>query len=188
MQKRTNSYFQYPANIDELDLANMVNLFRSRGEPRKAPPGEYFACCVSRKLLKQGKHWFGLIYSQDSWDEMLTKGSEGFPLTDVELNVLGMVYNNSPQPIQREVVENNCGVISKLGYLIINDLRSFGFLEETEEGLLMITPRGDKALQGIARRIYEKRFLPEMLKINEHLPAPEIEQAKRRESDQPSLF
>ena len=42
MQKRNHFHFQYPPNIHELDLATMVSMFRSRGEPRKAPPGEYY--------------------------------------------------------------------------------------------------------------------------------------------------
>jgi hypothetical protein len=42
----------------------------------------------------------------------------------------------------------------------VNDLRGFGFLVEDESGYVRITPRGERALHGIARRIYGKRFLP----------------------------
>lgn len=188
MQKRSNFHFSYPPNIHELDLATMVNMFRSRGEPKKAPVGSYFACTFSRNLLKEGKWWFGLHLSQKTWDALLTKGSEGYPLSEVELNILGRVYmaeNDSPH---REVIEKSAGVAEKLAYLIVNDLRSFGFLVEDEGGFLRITPRGEKALHGIARRIYEKRFMPEMLSNTTVKEDPKIEIAEKRDREQTSLF
>ncbi len=188
MQKRSSFHFTYPPNIHELDLATMVNMFRSRGEPRKAPPGEYLACAISQDLLKEGKWWFGLYYSQKTWDELLTKGAEGFPLTEAELNVLGRVYLNDQEPAHREVIEKSSGVTEKLSYLIVNDLRSFGFLHEDDSGFLSITPRGERALNGIARRIYEKRFMPEMLNDYEVKEDPTIERAKKKDQEQRSLF
>ena len=188
MQKRNHFHFQYPPNIHELDLATMVSMFRSRGEPRKAPPGEYYACAHSKKLLKEAKWWFGLFYSQDTWDELLTKGSEGYPLTNIDLNVLGNVYVSEEEAPLREVVEKNAGTSEKLAYLIVNDLRTFGFLSEDDSGFLRITPRGEKALHGISRKIYEKRFLPEMLSDEPAPESPRIEQAQKKDEEQTSLF
>jgi hypothetical protein len=163
MKKRSDYHFKYPPNIHELDLATMVSMYRARGEPRKAAPGKYLACTVTRNLLKEGKWWFGLYYSQKAWDSLLTTNSEGYPLTEAELNVLGLTLASREDPPHREYIEKNCGAIPKLAYLIVNDLKQFGFLIEDEHGFLTITPRGEKALQGICRRIYEKRFTIDML-------------------------
>jgi hypothetical protein len=188
MQKRSNFHFTYPTNIAELDLATMVSMYRSRGEPRRATPGEYFCCALSHELLKEGKYWFGLYYAQKVWDELVTKGSEGYPLTEAELTVLGLVFMSEDEPPHREYVERNSKVVDKLSYLIVNDLRGFGFLVEDESGYLRITPRGEKALHGIARRMYDKRFLPEMIDQSPRPEAPKIEQAQRRNQDQGNLF
>lgn len=188
MQKRSNFHFKYPPNIHELDLATMVNMFRSRGEPRKAAPGEYLACAYSQVLLKEAKWWFGLYFSQTTWDLLLTKGSEGFPITDVELKVLGQVYMSEEDIPHREYIEKNAGVTDKLAYLIVNDLRTFGFLSEDDSGFLRITPRGEKALHGISRRMYEKRFLPEMFTDQPPAQEPSIEQAQKKDKEQTSLF
>ncbi len=188
MQKRSNFHFKYPPNIHELDLATMVNMYRSRGEPKQAPAGQYFACGITQQLIKEGKSWFGLHYSQRTWDNLLTKGSEGYPLSEAEMNVLGKVYVSEDDAPHREIIERSAGVTEKLAYLIVNDLRSFGFLVENESGLLNITPRGEKALNGIARRIYEKRFMPEMLSSHEAAEIPTIEQALKKDQDQKSLF
>jgi len=190
MEKKPNDYFQYPPNLHQLDLATLVSMFRSRGEPRKAPAGDYFGCALTHKLVKNAKWWFGMHYSQQAWDNMLTKGCEGFPLTEIELNILGMcltqVEGCAPH---RDFVENNCGVISKMGYLIVNDLKQFGFVTEDSEDRLRITPRGEKALQGISRRIYEKKYTEEMLLINQqHTIEPTITEAKKKESEQTTLF
>lgn len=188
MQKRSDFYFKYPPNIHELDLATMVHMFRSRGEPKKAPAGQYFACAHSGYLLREAKVWFGLHYSQDVWDKLLTKGSEGFPITEVEMNMLGMVYVSEEEPPHREYVEKNSGVTEKLAYLIVNDLRTFGFFDEDDSGFLRITPRGEKALHGICRRMYEKRFMPEMLNTFTPSDEPQIEQAQKEDQEQTSLF
>lgn len=188
MQKRSNFHFQYPPNIHELDLATMVNMYRSRGEPRKAGPGQQFACAQSGYLLREAKWWFGLYFSQKVWDNLLTKGCEGFPLTEVELNIMGLVYVSEEEPPHREYVEKNAGVTEKLAYLIVNDLRSFGFLNEDDSGFLRIPPRGEKALHGIARRLYEKRFMPEMLTTFNPTDEPTIEQAQKEDREQTSLF
>jgi hypothetical protein len=188
MHKRSDFHFRYPPNIHELDLATMVSMFRSRGEPRKAPAGEYISCAVSQNLLKEAKWWFGLYYSQEVWDALLTKGSEGFPITDIELNVLGHVYMSEEEAPHREYIEKNAGVTEKLAYLIVNDLRAFGFLSEDDSGFVRITPRGEKALHGIARRMYEKRFLPEMLMDAPVKEEPKIEEAQKKDKEQTSLF
>lgn len=190
MEKKSNFHFSYPPNLHELDLATLVSMYRERGMPKKAKPGEYFACAITQRLIKDGKWWFGLYYSQKTWDQLLTKGSEGYPLTETELNVLGLVLDAANDSVTREYVEQNCGTISKLTYMIINDLKEYGFLTIEDNERLLITPRGEKALQGIARRIYDKKFSPEMLLINrERGPAPKMERARKKEdNDQPSLF
>ena len=188
MEQAPNSYFSYPPNLHELDLATLVSMYRDRGIPKKAKPGEYFACVVTGKLIKEGKWWFGSYYSQESWDDTLTKGSEGYPLTEVELNVLGLVYAADDEAPRRDYVEQNSGAVSKLAYMIVNDLKEFGFLSINEHERVMITPRGEKALQGLARRLYDKKFSPKMISTDQKSSQPTIEQAKKKEDDQPSLF
>ncbi len=189
MKKRSDYHFKYPPNIHELDLATMVSMYRARGEPRKAAPGKYLACSITRNLLKEGKWWFGLYYSQKAWDSLLTKNSEGYPLTEAELNILGLIITSGEEPPHREYTEKNCGAIPKLAYLIVNDLKQFGFLIEDEHGFLSITPRGEKALQGISRRIYDKRFSLDMLTGFSSKDGGEIAGAGRKgRSDQTSLF
>jgi hypothetical protein len=166
MIKRSESFFRYPPNLNMLDLATLVSLYRSRGEPVKAPAGEYLGCAFSFKLVKEAKTWFGLYYSQSSWDALLTKGSGGYPLSEVELNALGLAAHLDEHPNSRDFVEKNIGVTPQLGYMIVNDLKSFGFINESEGGFLTLSKTGDEALLGIARRIYEKKFIPEMLLIN----------------------
>lgn len=189
MVKKSDIYFSYPPNLHELDLATLVSMYRERGIPKKARPGEYFACALSRKLIKEGKWWFGQYYSQQSWDKLLTKSCEGYPLTEVEMNVLGMAYAAGEDPPNRDEVEQQCGAVPKLAYMIVNDLKEFGFISLDDQDRLMITPRGDKALQGIARRIYEKKFSADMLSMNQSdTVRPTIEQATKKASEQASLF
>jgi hypothetical protein len=189
MEKRSEYHFKYPPNIHELDLATMVSMYRARGEPRKAAPGKYLACTITRNLLKEGKWWFGLYYSQKAWDSLLTKDSEGYPLTEAELNILGLVYASGEEPPHREYIEKNCGAIPKLAYLIVNDLKQFGFLEENDHGFLAITYAGEKALQGICRRIYEKRFTVDMLTGFSSKDGNDIAgSGRQRGSEQTSLF
>lgn len=188
MEKKTDLHFSYPPNLQELDLASLVSMYRDRGMPQKARAGKYFACAVTRKLIKEGKWWFGLYYSQQIWDELLTKGSEGYPLTEVEMNILGLVLAAGEEQVRRDYVENNCGAVSKLAYMIVNDLKEFGFLSADDDRLL-ITPRGEKALQGITRRIYGKKFTPEMLLVNqEDVSRPTIERARKKDNEQVELF
>lgn len=188
MEKRSDFIFKYPPNIHELDLATMVSMYRARGEPRKAAAGKYLACSVTRNLLKEAKWWFGLYYSQKSWDQLLTRGSEGYPLTETELNVLGLILVSEEEPPHREFIEKHCGVIPKLAYLIVNDLKQFGFIMEDDTGFLMITPRGEKALHGISRRIYERRFSYEMLTGVSAGDVDPLSGKSQRASDQTSLF
>lgn len=159
------SCFTYPENLQILDLATLVSMYRSRGEPQKAPAGTYYGCAYSHKLLKEGKSWFGLHYSQTAWDALLTKGSEGYPLTQVELNILGMAYfprRENEVPV-RSLIERHSGTLPQLAFMIVNDLKTFGFLEETEDDILQVTSRGFVALEGIANRIYGKKFSADML-------------------------
>lgn len=189
MEKTSNLYFSYPPNLHELDLATLVSMYRERGMPKKARPGDYFGCVLTKNLIKEGKWWFGQYFSQQAWDELLTKGCEGYPLTEVELNVLGMAVSVSEEPPGRDYVEQNCGAIPKLAYMIVNDLKEYGFLSIDDQDRLMITPRGEKALQGVARRIYSKKFSPEMLHVNRVGGAqPSIEHAQKKDSEQASLF
>lgn len=187
MEKKSDKYFAYPPNLHQLDLATLVSMYRERGIPKKARPGEYFACAYSKKLIKEGKWWFGQYFSQESWDELLTKSCEGYPLTEVEMNVLGMAISAEDEAPHRDHIEQNCGAISKLAYMIVNDLKEFGFLSTNDQDRLMITPRGEKALQGLARRLYDKKFSPKMISTDQQSKRPTIEQAKKKEDDQPSL-
>lgn len=189
MEKTSDNYFSYPPNLHELDLATLVSMYRDRGIPKKAKPGEYFACKVSEKLIKEGKWWFGAYYSQEAWDETLTKGSEGYPLTEVELNVLGLVYAVDSEAPRRDYVEQNCGAVSKLAYMIVNDLKEFGFLSLDDHDRLLITPRGEKALHGISKQIYGKKFKPDILRVNrDGITNPQIERAPKEDSEQANLF
>jgi ribosomal protein S19E (S16A) len=83
-------------------------------------------------------------------------------------------------------VEKNIGTLPKLAYLIVNDIKQFGFLQEDEHGYLRITPRGERALQGISRRLYEKRFTPEML-VAYH-ESESLQREDQQRSDQATLF
>lgn len=189
MEKTADNYFDYPPNLHELDLATLVSMYRDRGIPKKAKPGEYFACAGTGRLIKEGKWWFGLYYSQKAWDETLTKGSEGYPLTEVEMNVLGLVFSADEEAPRRDYVEQNCGAVSKLAYMIVNDLKEFGFLTLDDHDRLFITPRGEKALHGISNRLYGKKFKPDMLKINQgEIANPKIERAPKEDSEQANLF
>ncbi len=187
MEKKSDFIFSYPPNLQELDLATMVNLYRERGEPRKADPSGYIACAVTKKLLKEAKSWFGLYYSQSAWDSLLTKSSGGYPLTEAEMNALGLIFASTDEPPHREYVEKQIGVIPKLAYLILNDIKKFGFIREDDQGFLMITPSGERALQGIARRIYNKRFTPEMLVSYEEADSGQTS-IRGKQPDQKSLF
>lgn len=190
MGKEPNPYFSYPPNLHELDLATLVSMYRERGMPKKARPGNYFACATTKKLIKEGKWWFGQYFSQQAWDELLTKGCEGYPLTEVEMNILGMAMAAGEEPPRRDYVEQQCGVIPKLAYMIVNDLKEYGFLSLDDQERLLITPRGEKALQGIVRRIHGRKFSPDMLHVNQGSTSqPAIEQAQKKDSsEQASLF
>lgn len=167
MIKRSEVHFRYPSNLNMLDLATLVSMYRSRGEPVKAPAGEYYACSHSFRLVREAKSWFGLYYTQSAWDQLLTRDSQGYPLTEAELNVLGLAAGMDEHPSLREFVEKNVGVMPQLGYMIVNDLKTFGFLVEDADHLLELTAEGEDALQGIARRIYDRKYIPEMLYVNQ---------------------
>lgn len=188
MQNKNEFIFKYPPNLQELDLATMVGMYRDRGEPRRAATGKYLACAITHKLLRHAKWWFGLYYSQGAWDQLLTKSSEGYPLTEAELNLLGLVLSCDREPLHREFVEKHIGVMPKLAYLILNDIRQFGFIHENEHGFLQITAAGERALQGICRRVYGKRFQPEMLEIWQYDPAFLKQYQTDQRTDQTSLF
>lgn len=120
---------------------------------------------------------------------MLTKDCKGYPLTPVELNVLGLAGMTDEKLSQRSFVEDNSGAIPKLVYMVVNDLKVFEFLEESEDSYLQITKEGEKALNGIARRMYEKKFVPEMLLVNQvNNLQPKVTQAKRSENQQINMF
>jgi len=185
MKKISDYILKYPPNLGELDLATMVSMYRSRGEPRKAAAGQYVACNVTGKLQKEAKWWFGLYYSQKIWDSLLTKSAGGYPMTETELQVLGRVLISDDEPVHREEIENNLISLPKLNYLIINDLKHFGFLNEDEQGLLQSTLKGKQALDGIAKRLYGKRFMPVML---DGFEEEDTRLKSNKENDQASLF
>jgi len=195
MEKKSDHILSYPPNLQELDLATLVNLYRERGEVLKARSGNYVACAISKHLLREAKSWFGLFYSQDVWDSLLTKNSGGYPLTEAEFNAFGLIYSNRDEPPHREFVEKNIGTLPKLAYLIINDIKQFGFINEDESGFLTITSSGEKALQGISKRVYGRLFTKEMLISHQesHVVDPPSQSktsrsTRRKDQDQTSLF
>lgn len=165
--RRSNLVFRYPPNLQSLDLATLVMLYRERGGIKKSNPGEYLACSLTGKLIKEAKVWFGLTYCQSAWDDLLTKNSGGYPLTESELNVLGLIKTPPEFPVNKELLETHSGIQSQMLFMIIQDLRKFGFIDEIDEQY-QISSTGEKALDGIARRIYEINFIPEMLRISHH--------------------
>lgn len=179
----------YPSNLHELDLASMVSLYRSRGEPRRSAPGKYLGCSLTGELIREGKWWFGLYYSQAAWDRLLTKNSKGYPMTSTEFLALGKI-KVAGEPCYREFLEVQIGVSPKLAYLILNDLKQFGFIHEDIHGVLYLSPDGEKALDGFSRRLFGKRFVPEF--INELDPDQELlpgsRQAQGSPVNQVSLF
>lgn len=185
-----NKYFRYPDNLNILDLATLVSMYRSRGEPVKAASGEYYACAETRKLVKEAKFWFGLYYSQTAWNQYLTPDSRGYPLTDVEMNILARVlYPPEDNAALRSQVEESLDIVPQLAFLIINDLKQFGFLQEDEGTRLNITSAGELALQGIASRVYQKPFSPDMFRKGKAYPKkPEMERAKKSPDSQTRLF
>ncbi len=189
MQKKSPDFFVYPPNLHTLDLASLVAMYRSRGEPRRAPSGEYFACAHTKKLVKEAKFWFGLYYSQNAWDHLLTKDSSGYPLTEVEFNILGMTVYPPDDNNHRSHIESQTGFIPQLTFLMVNDMRQFGFLQEYDSGMLAITNNGQRAIDGFSRRMFDKKFAPEMLSIyrGEHA-RPQIEDAQKKETVQTRLF
>ena len=188
MLKRTDQYFRYPPNLNTLDLATLVNLYRGRGEPVKAKSGEYFGCVATHKLIREAKIWFGLYYSQTGWDAHLSKGSSGYPITEVEMNVLGLATVQAEYPTERAFVEKNSGCTHQLAFMVINDLKTFGFLTEDEKGYLSITNSGEEALNGFTKKLFEKKFIPEMLHINEKkLIQPTIQVATKTDKNSPQI-
>ena len=191
MKKKSNLHFAYPPNLEQLDLATLVSMYRSRGEIKKAEPGQYLGCALTKKLTKNVKCWFGLTYSQEGWNELLTKNSGGYPFTEAELTILGMSLAFEENGlVSRTYAEKHSGVLPKLAFMIINDLIEFGFLTEKEENSLKITPAGLQALHGICKRIYNRRFKDEMLLISREEDQPDIEKATKKDStrEQTSLF
>ncbi|HLR76087.1 MAG TPA: hypothetical protein VK106_00405 [Balneolaceae bacterium] len=189
MEITEKSYFKYPSNLNVLDLATLVAMYRDRGVPKKAAAGQYFTCALNNKLIKEGKWWFGQYYSQKAWNNLLTRDSEGYPLTEVELNILGLTMAADEESPHRTEVEENAGTIEKLAFMIVNDLKEFGFLSINEQDRLLLTPRGRNALQGISYRIHQKKFSPKMLAVNsDAIINPKIEKASKKETDQTQLF
>jgi len=189
MDKTSNSYFKYPPNLRELDLATLISLYRTRGEIKKAEPGNYLGCAVSGKLSKNVKSWFGLFYSQEGWNTLLSVDSGGYPLTEAELNILGMAYALENEGlVKRSYAEKHCGVLSKLAFMIINDLDEFGFLSIHEDEKLKITPSGLKALQGISRHIYGKKFKKEMLLMYKENTEQDIITQQKKSGQAPKVI
>src|SRR5690625_7411016 len=102
------------------------------------------------------------------------------------MSALSLIFTMQDDPPQREFIEKNMGVLPKLAYLIINDISQFGFIEESEHGLLTITQKGEQALNGISRRLYGKRITPAMLVLYQH----DLEYARNNapQDGQPTLL
>lgn len=188
MVKKKQPYFTYPPNLNILDLATLVSMYRSRGEPTKAAAGNFLACSQSKKLLREAKSWFGLYYSQTAWDDLLTKNSEGYPLTEVEMNILGMAYYPPETGALRSFVEKNSGTLPQLAFLIVNDLKQFGFIIETATEIIELTKPGLLALEGIANRIHGTRFTPDFLPYIANVDQPTIPKAEKQDKTQINLF
>jgi hypothetical protein len=131
----------------------MVTMYRSRGEPRKAPPGKMLACALTKELIREGKWWFGLYYSQSSWDSLLTKNAKGVPMTPTDFLAMGKIAV-SQEPVYREFLEVQLDVSPKLSYLLLNDLKQFGFILEDPHSVLTLSLDGEKALDGLSRRLF----------------------------------
>jgi hypothetical protein len=157
--------FSYPENLGEIELASLVMMYRNRGEVIKATPSSFFCCCLQNVLIKQAKNWFGKTYSQEAWDRMLTPSSEGYPLTIYEMHLLGYAGLKQPDasPYSLNFIELNIQLPSAFCFVLINDLKAFGFLEDHTEAYLTLTDRGEKALNGISRRIFKKRYVQDFL-------------------------
>lgn len=189
MDKTSNFYFKYPPNLQELDLATLISLYRTRGEIKKAEPGNYLGCAVTGKLSKHVKSWFGLYYSQEGWDTLLSPDSGGYPLTEAELNILGMAYALEDDGlVKRSYAEKHCGVLSKLAFMIINDLDEFGFLSLYENQKIKITPSGLNALQGICRHMYGNKFKKEMLIMYQEKSEPEVLAEHKKSTQAPKVI
>lgn len=181
--------FKYPVNLNMLELASLVSMYRTRGMPEKAPPGSLYLCPITHKLVKETKNWFGLHYSQAGWDQLITPNANGYPLTTVEFNLIGLIRTYPRGYTNRSFLERSCGVLPQLAYIIINDIKGFGFIEELERDHFEITVEGERALQGFAKRVYEKKFAPELLLIHRSVfIEPKIAKAQKANDDQYNLF
>jgi len=187
--EKSDLCFRYPVNLNILDLATLVGMYRNRGMPVKSEPGMFFCCPQTHRLIKEAKNWFNVTYSQAGWDLLLTPNSMGYPLTMVEFNILGVINALPKSEVDRSKLESSSGVVSQLAFIIINDLKGFGFISEDDHGHFELSMDGEKALQGFAKRIYEKRFSPDMLMIQRNvIVEPRIQRARKSDEDQISLF
>lgn len=156
---------RYPPNIETLDLALLVHYYRNRGEPARAKAGEYFTCSASMELVKDARRWFGVYYSLDSWEKMLTPHCEGYPVTQAEMNILGLAHSPHENSTTKDHILSFTGLGKQLGQLIIKDIIQFGFLIEDDIGLT-ISRKGERVLHGFCQRVYGKNFSPEFLWVN----------------------
>lgn len=155
--------FAYPPNLSALDLAFWVPLYRNRGEPVKAPAGEYVTCAYTLEFIKAARHWFGLYISPKMWDKLLTKNAKGYPLTFHEFQIMGLTLFPLQGNSKRSFIEQQIQGPSQLAFMITKDLIAFDFLQQDEADQLRLTSMGEKALDGFARHIFDQNFHPEML-------------------------
>jgi hypothetical protein len=173
-------FFNYPANIHQIELANLILIYRSRGEVVQASPSNYLCCAMDDVLIKQGKTWFGKTFSQDAWDKMITPYSSGYPLTPYEMHILGYAaFRHEGNAYTKQQVETCLKLSSSFVYVLINDLVNFGFIE-LQDDQLILTETGDKALHGISRRIFKKRYREEMLPHISGFILPHTKQKNRK--------
>lgn len=177
--------FAYPQNMAALDLAVWVPFYRNRGEPAKAPAGEYFTCAYTLEFVKTARHWFGLYISPKMWDKLLTKNAKGYPLTFHEFQLMGLTLFPLQSNTERSFIEQQIQGPSQLPFMITKDLIAFGFILQAEHNQLQLTTAGEKALDGFARHVYDQNFHPEMLPQHRN----SVENKKDTPStDQGSLF
>jgi hypothetical protein len=147
-------------------------MYRKRGEPVEAPAGEYLGCALTHQLIRKAKWWFGLYYSQEAWDQLLTEDANGYPLTAIEFTILGLTKVEGNQShFDRSYVEQHSGTIPQFAFMIINDLKQFGLLEGEHKNELMITAEGRRALNGLSRRIYGRAFSAKMIEQRQLSPS-----------------
>ena len=132
MEKKSNHIFSYPPNLQELDLATLVNLYRERGEVLKALDGKLRGLRNHKKTAEGGQIVVWSFLQPGRLGLSPYKKLGRLSINGSRNERPGLVYSNRKEPPHREFVEKNIGTLPKLAYLIINDIKQFGFIKEDE--------------------------------------------------------